>query len=418
MGCWNGTCVLSGLAIRPSEEAVAVPVIQRGAYGEFGTLFPIFGAYDDYGGIEDIKEDISTNLLLDTVNKKLGMTAPERKPALTEEEDKLVHELSERSMVEGADALSEEEAKTFRELQLKSFSSCLETFEFLRVSNERDAKRNKEGKFDDVKGVIDALERGGLHPVLDIELNEFGKGSTWNTLTILLIHGKIWSSLEQAILNTPNMFTIYSYGISNKLLEKYGITDKGYKRATGQTIFDLEIDKLLESIYQTTTSDIVNSMDEMHSDKSNEEIGLVFKQLTELKNDKSKGTLTRRGCSYSEEEIKHIADGAFRHLCKPTSKRIYGALKESILRDHEYIRYSHIFLEEIAESISDKGIEEWRQTLRNVFVLKQMFNAMRKNFCLMSGAGSQSDEHQVVSAMARAVLEVTSERVADEDDEE
>ena len=68
MGCWNGTCYISKLPIHYGENVVMILVRERefkrrgecphtcyptDFYAPFG--YPIYGKYDDYGGVEDIE---------------------------------------------------------------------------------------------------------------------------------------------------------------------------------------------------------------------------------------------------------------------------------------------------------------------------------------------------------------------------
>lgn len=66
MGCWNGTCALTGLPIVVDDEIVLIPLISTtNIFGNYLTYrpedkysplgLPIKGLYDDYGGIEKIQ---------------------------------------------------------------------------------------------------------------------------------------------------------------------------------------------------------------------------------------------------------------------------------------------------------------------------------------------------------------------------
>jgi hypothetical protein len=79
MGCWNETCGVSQVAITAGER-IAVVLIQEQKHVEaeghsYSTelwtpaFLPIFGKYDDYGGIEEIEEDWNTLFILDYIRK-------------------------------------------------------------------------------------------------------------------------------------------------------------------------------------------------------------------------------------------------------------------------------------------------------------------------------------------------------------
>jgi hypothetical protein len=58
MGCWNGSCALTNLPIYSGNEIVLIPLFGDavGHLGEYHPVgLPIIGEYDDYGGIENIK---------------------------------------------------------------------------------------------------------------------------------------------------------------------------------------------------------------------------------------------------------------------------------------------------------------------------------------------------------------------------
>lgn len=68
MGSWSVHCGISNIAITSGQECVVLPIK---SVGDTATRFvpylaatlPIFGVYDDYGGIEDIVEDENTKLI-------------------------------------------------------------------------------------------------------------------------------------------------------------------------------------------------------------------------------------------------------------------------------------------------------------------------------------------------------------------
>lgn len=57
MGCWNGTCFFSGLPIIVGDPAVIFPITTDDCSS---VLYPIYGEYDDYGGLINIKENAVT----------------------------------------------------------------------------------------------------------------------------------------------------------------------------------------------------------------------------------------------------------------------------------------------------------------------------------------------------------------------
>ena len=359
-----------------------------------------------------------------TVNKKILEGVPERKPSYTPEEKARCVELSEKAQR----SLSEEERDELMSLHIKIMGDKFETYEAIRISDLRDAKLKDEfDVFKSTEDLLDALERGGLGPVVDLELNTFGEGSTWNTLTISLIHKKVWDALKLNILTDPRMFTIYNHGLSETLVRKYGIGKQGYRSATGEDLFQLELDKIKEhvgSIDIMDLFDVVTMLEEKRygknvDDASKEEREEWFKNFNEyIKN--NKGTPSPRGRSHKISDLIFLSDEDRKEIDTVAIKtsQLISMLKDSLLRDHEYIGYDTILLKEIAESIAVDGLDVWEEPLRNLFVIRRVMSALRKNFSTMSGAGSQADEHTVVATMARAIIDVSEDRSKDWEDDE
>ena len=73
MGCWNETCMISGLPIECGDEVKLVLLVKNGELINnniyyptdlFSPLsFPITGVYDDYGGVEDVVEDLNFDII-------------------------------------------------------------------------------------------------------------------------------------------------------------------------------------------------------------------------------------------------------------------------------------------------------------------------------------------------------------------
>lgn len=84
MGCWNATCGLSRLPIFAGESVIGLLIAGVGYTGRGGSAgafcyptdkyasvsLPLFGSYNDYGSIEDIKETDSSKILAKQFNAK------------------------------------------------------------------------------------------------------------------------------------------------------------------------------------------------------------------------------------------------------------------------------------------------------------------------------------------------------------
>ena len=87
MGCWNGTCLISNLPIYAGDEVVFFALKRRRDVStvEGGDhyysddiyqplLYPVVGEYDNYGCIENIKEDFS---LIEEYFKDVELSEPD-----------------------------------------------------------------------------------------------------------------------------------------------------------------------------------------------------------------------------------------------------------------------------------------------------------------------------------------------------
>lgn len=67
MGSWSVYCSLSNITITAGQPAVLIPLFKDRYAHDYRYMFcytlPIFGEYDDYGGIENIKKDWNTELI-------------------------------------------------------------------------------------------------------------------------------------------------------------------------------------------------------------------------------------------------------------------------------------------------------------------------------------------------------------------
>jgi hypothetical protein len=67
MGSWSVYCSISNIAIRSGQKCVLLPLKKSQIYSEhlpyIPATLPIFGEYDDYGGLEKIVKDKNTELI-------------------------------------------------------------------------------------------------------------------------------------------------------------------------------------------------------------------------------------------------------------------------------------------------------------------------------------------------------------------
>lgn len=75
MGSWSVSCGISNIAITSGNECAIIPLVEnKSEYGGYlVSTLPIYGVYNDYGGMEDIVRDENVEL----IEKHLGITIDE-----------------------------------------------------------------------------------------------------------------------------------------------------------------------------------------------------------------------------------------------------------------------------------------------------------------------------------------------------
>ena len=101
MGCWNETCAITQMPIHSGDPVVLVFLAKvdqtdqnHGGFCYSNTIWapkflPVFGSYDDYGGIEDVQENWNTQYIVQQLAQELAqvrLTRPSNKA--DEESDK------------------------------------------------------------------------------------------------------------------------------------------------------------------------------------------------------------------------------------------------------------------------------------------------------------------------------------------
>lgn len=86
MGSWSVYCGLSKITIKSGDECVLLPLKKNDAYRSYlpylPATLPIYGTYNDYGGLEDIVENDNTKLIEEyfgcTIDKFVGYFTEEK----------------------------------------------------------------------------------------------------------------------------------------------------------------------------------------------------------------------------------------------------------------------------------------------------------------------------------------------------
>lgn len=101
MGCWNETCAITQMPIRWEDPVVLVFLakVDQSTDSHNGFCYtnaiwtpkflPVFGKYDDYGGVENIEENWNTRFILDRLRDELTQVRLSQPHRVTQDPDDL-----------------------------------------------------------------------------------------------------------------------------------------------------------------------------------------------------------------------------------------------------------------------------------------------------------------------------------------
>jgi hypothetical protein len=401
MGCWNGTCVISGLAIRAGEQAVALPVTYD-EHGTAGIFFPIFGEYNDYGSLENVQSNRPLEQLLALINKR-GLA-----PKIDRAEFKAKAE--ELNKAVEATAAAVEKESTNGDLR-KAHNVA-----YMAYINHTSGTKFGQVRFNDLKGAcvkdpskgipdvdsfVTVMERSGLGPHLEIEVDVFHKGPTWRNISMILVHRKVWDAIVKRMHEAKD-HTVYSFSMRNvpdEFLAKYNIPKDSWTDMSIKDYFDFKWDLIKHRMQNATFDDVVLRMADSLSSEDSERVCKLFNEPK------------RKYIPF--EELAFLGEQELNSIKQHAVKGAFGYDGEGrILFDTDpYISYDPILVDEMAEMVGE-NIEdtEWKEALFNLYMMNRAMHAMRKRYDVMPGAGSQADNFEVVQAVAKATLAVCKKR--------
>lgn len=234
MGCYNGTCNVSHLPIFHGEEIVVIPLLKTSRGGVYNTCnatdnflplgLPIFGKYNDYGGIEETHTDVMNEVML--LNREYFYETDEGLMLLDNEYDNfddfvsevicgngiiytkhansfyhedafmeinyfMVHkELYEKMIAEIGNRIPYSKEDTYRNLLIHKFNE--------RLNEEKEEIKNIDTLKTDIESVNNKIEfiksMQKKESTIEISKNIFGFGN--------MVQNETWDYLSHCILMT------------------------------------------------------------------------------------------------------------------------------------------------------------------------------------------------------------------------
>lgn len=202
MGCWNGSCVLSGLPILEGDPAVAIPIIIHEGGSIQPTFFPFFGKYNDYGSLTQVVSTPMTRKLVELVKDSLT-TDGNKKPEPTFDKARLLEliEMGEKTL--NADESLMKEYSDLMLEQYKGESSACDSPLLLQGSQWKYAlgeNKNIENEED----LLRVLEREQVR----WDTLQWVTPKSKKSLSMLLVHGRIWDALSGLLKEIAESYLI------------------------------------------------------------------------------------------------------------------------------------------------------------------------------------------------------------------
>lgn len=209
MGSYNGSCFFSGLSIRWNEPAVIFPVLVNGNT-VLPALFPIYGTYNDYGSLDKIVKTPFNQRIFELFVKYIedpnGPSAKD-KALLKKKNDELNKIFKDaENFTFKKDSKIDHESLSSRIVELfREIASLSKTY--IRKSQRFQYALNTP-KITTIEDMVQVMERRDASKVL-ISSSEFN-------ISFVMIHGEVWESVKNAILNDTEFRTFdptaeYSY---------------------------------------------------------------------------------------------------------------------------------------------------------------------------------------------------------------
>lgn len=193
MGCWNGSCHFSGVAIHADDPVVIIPYVQF-PYDLKQTWFPIYGKYNDYGSIDSIEETPLTDKLVEMV--KTWGQHDHQGPTPFEHEEELNSLIGSKLPLQG-------DARTrYSELTYLFRKHCREHVACIRFGSQWKYALSDGSDIENIGDLVNVMERQSCRDAT-LEVSRDGK---WCGISFLMIHRDVWEPLKKYLLTDTRAF--------------------------------------------------------------------------------------------------------------------------------------------------------------------------------------------------------------------
>lgn len=308
MGCWNATCLLSGLSITSRDRVVLFPFSDSGSKL---CAIPFRGKYNDYGFIENVDDNPLHDLFIDSVNK-MTIQKSEIKSYVNDSEYESVKE-KRINELESKEKLTDDEQK---EYVLLLYDNCNKPVVITKTNNDKYT----------LDTFLDELSNGIKY--------YYPFSNTFRPISFAFVLERVWDEMC-ALFNTSDVYEHILYGktpidVVNEL-KKLILTD--YRLNSISLDMKYVIKTTNRMLYSTYLDDCTNIFHADVSIISNEK---VFNEYMKLYLDKY---LLKTITTCMRKSIE----------CEPY---IGSQINNRILMNKVYSIFSNILKEDSNESIN------------------------------------------------------------------
>lgn len=253
MGCWNGSCMISGLPIREGDKAVAIPMVCHPNGALSVTFFPLFGEYNDYGSLENVKSNKYSSHLVKLVLEAGSHT--KKKKSLEKKDHSFlsaIKDIGER-FSEGKPVTDEERELFLDYIQARARMSDKDTDSPSFWFGDQWEYSFEKGKdIQDEADLVQIMEREYVRN----NTFQWSFQGKWLPVTMNLIHGEVWDAFKvprsTRFLKGHSSLELFGkfedsemsrYRVEKAIYEAMSISGYGYKYTPlfGQKLFGEDI---------------------------------------------------------------------------------------------------------------------------------------------------------------------------------
>lgn len=352
MGCWNETCGISQMPICAGDK-VRMFLIVKNKYGDcdydvchsystdlwkpFG--LPLVGTYDEYGGLENIEEDVMSDLLLESIREMI-IEVPNRMGEVFKRE-----ELDWKTVI---NFLTDEGLKV------------ADPFDVSHITKKLDAiLAEVKEKFPDLPANGWSSERSDMAD----KQKEMVANSSAITMYHMMVHEDIYQALARKYKAPAERFSSWTNGDMRKTLEKDAAAylaevRKNIEEEAKFSEDDLHLVKLCNILNRDNFGNrFVSATNHLSGNYGSGSYLRKYLDFVEKK--------IRAGASNDDPSIKTLTDQFIDFVCfnqcMTLLRKMWMPQCGKGGQDREFIL--HKFLGEEIASFSEKKIKEWGEDI-------------------------------------------------------